>query len=46
MEICGGGGGGRLNLAQASGRDASKLGEALDPAKQKLSDRIIKVIMV
>ena len=35
-QICSGGGGGRLNLAQAGGRDASKLGEALDAAKQKL----------
>ncbi len=35
-KICGGGGGGRPNLAQAGGRDASKLGEALDTAKQKL----------
>ncbi|AFZ33981.1 alanyl-tRNA synthetase [Stanieria cyanosphaera PCC 7437] len=35
-KICGGGGGGRPNLAQAGGRDASKLGEALDTAKQQL----------
>ncbi|MEM9275502.1 MAG: alanine--tRNA ligase [Cyanobacteria bacterium P01_F01_bin.143] len=35
-KICGGGGGGRPNLAQAGGRDASKLEEALDTAKQKL----------
>ncbi|MDJ0678811.1 MAG: alanine--tRNA ligase [Xenococcaceae cyanobacterium MO_167.B52] len=35
-KICGGGGGGRPNLAQAGGRDGSKLGEALDTAKQKL----------
>ena len=35
-KICGGGGGGRPNLAQAGGRDASKLSEALDTAKQKL----------
>ena len=37
-KICGGGGGGRPNLAQAGGRDASKLGEALDTAKQQLID--------
>jgi alanyl-tRNA synthetase len=37
-EICGGGGGGRPNLAQAGGRDASKLDEALATAKQKLID--------
>ena len=35
-KICGGGGGGRPNLAQAGGRDASKLDEALESAKQKL----------
>ena len=35
-KICGGGGGGRPNLAQAGGRDASKLEEALDKAKQQL----------
>jgi alanyl-tRNA synthetase len=31
-KIVGGGGGGRPNLAQAGGRDASKLNEALDAA--------------
>ncbi|NET53633.1 MAG: hypothetical protein F6K09_34785, partial [Merismopedia sp. SIO2A8] len=31
-KICGGGGGGRPNLAQAGGRDASKLPEALETA--------------
>jgi alanyl-tRNA synthetase len=35
-KICGGGGGGRPNLAQAGGKDASKLNEALDTAKQQL----------
>ena len=35
-KICGGGGGGRPNLAQAGGRDVNKLGEALDTAKQQL----------
>ena len=35
-KICGGGGGGRANLAQAGGRDTSKLEEALDQAKQQL----------
>ncbi|MEL6496050.1 MAG: alanine--tRNA ligase [Cyanobacteria bacterium J06623_7] len=35
-KICGGGGGGRPNLAQAGARDASKLAEALDTAKQQL----------
>jgi alanyl-tRNA synthetase len=35
-KICGGGGGGRPNLAQAGGRDASKIDEALDTAKTEL----------
>ncbi|MEM7725584.1 MAG: alanine--tRNA ligase [Cyanobacteria bacterium P01_A01_bin.45] len=35
-KICGGGGGGRPNLAQAGGRDASKLPEALEKAKADL----------
>ncbi|MEM9212989.1 MAG: alanine--tRNA ligase [Cyanobacteria bacterium P01_F01_bin.150] len=35
-KICGGGGGGRPNLAQAGGRDASKLPEALDKAMADL----------
>jgi alanyl-tRNA synthetase len=35
-KICGGGGGGRPNLAQAGGRDASKVKEALTVAKAKL----------
>ena len=30
--ICGGGGGGRPDMAQAGGKDASKLGEALEAA--------------
>ncbi len=40
-KICGGGGGGRPNLAQAGGRDASKLEEALNTAKQKLMEGLI-----
>jgi alanyl-tRNA synthetase len=35
-KLCGGGGGGRPNLAQAGGRDASKLSEALETAKNQL----------
>jgi alanyl-tRNA synthetase len=35
-KICGGGGGGKPNLAQAGGRDASKLPEALETAKTDL----------
>lgn len=37
-KICGGGGGGRSNFAQAGGRDADKLAEALVAAKQLLTD--------
>jgi len=37
-KMCGGGGGGRPNLAQAGGRDASKLPEALEAAKSQLID--------
>ncbi|CAD5960189.1 Alanine--tRNA ligase [Planktothrix tepida] len=37
-KICGGGGGGRPNLAQAGGRDATKLKEALESAKMQLID--------
>ncbi|MCU0570504.1 MAG: alanine--tRNA ligase [Oculatellaceae cyanobacterium Prado106] len=36
-KICGGGGGGRPNLAQAGGRDASKLSEALAKAHEDLT---------
>lgn len=35
-KLCGGGGGGRPNFAQAGGRDASKLVEALESAQQQL----------
>jgi alanyl-tRNA synthetase len=35
-KICGGGGGGRPNMAQAGGRDASKLPEALESARTQL----------
>jgi alanyl-tRNA synthetase len=35
-KICGGGGGGRPNLAQAGGREVEKLPEALDKARQDL----------
>lgn len=35
-KICGGGGGGRPNLAQAGGRDADKLPEALESARKEL----------
>ncbi|AFY71341.1 alanyl-tRNA synthetase [Thalassoporum mexicanum PCC 7367] len=39
-KICGGGGGGRPNLAQAGGRDASKLPEALASARTQLKDAL------
>ncbi|MEA5536131.1 alanine--tRNA ligase [Crocosphaera sp. XPORK-15E] len=39
-KICGGGGGGRPNLAQAGGRDPSKLKEALETAKQQLIEAL------
>ncbi|MNL55234.1 Alanine--tRNA ligase [compost metagenome] len=32
--VCGGGGGGRPDMAQAGGKDASKLGEALVKAEE------------
>jgi alanyl-tRNA synthetase len=35
-KICGGGGGGRPNLAQAGGRDPNKLTEALETARNQL----------
>ncbi len=39
-KICGGGGGGRPNLAQAGGRDASKLPEALAKAQSDLQSAL------
>ncbi|NJO21181.1 MAG: hypothetical protein HC838_15630, partial [Spirulinaceae cyanobacterium RM2_2_10] len=35
-KLCGGGGGGRPNLAQAGGREPEKLPEALAAAKEQL----------
>ncbi|MBW4651032.1 MAG: alanine--tRNA ligase [Kastovskya adunca ATA6-11-RM4] len=35
-KVCGGGGGGRPNLAQAGGRDPNKLAEALEEARNQL----------
>lgn len=37
-KMCGGGGGGKPSLAQAGGRDASKLDEALVSATQQLEE--------
>ncbi|MEH2260929.1 alanine--tRNA ligase [Nostoc sp.] len=39
-KICGGGGGGRPNLAQAGGRDASKLPDALAQAENELKSAL------
>ncbi|MCF4966451.1 alanine--tRNA ligase [Nostoc sp. CMAA1605] len=39
-KICGGGGGGRPNLAQAGGRDASKLPTALEQAQSDLNSAL------
>ncbi|MEM1426003.1 MAG: DHHA1 domain-containing protein, partial [Cyanobacteria bacterium P01_H01_bin.130] len=39
-KICGGGGGGRPNLAQAGGRDASKLPDALNTAQAQLREQL------
>ncbi len=39
-KICGGGGGGRPNLAQAGGRDAEKLPDALTTAYQELESKL------
>ncbi|MFW9264926.1 alanine--tRNA ligase [Nostoc sp. CALU 546] len=39
-KICGGGGGGRPNLAQAGGRDASKLPDALEQAESDLKSAL------
>ena len=39
-KVCGGGGGGRPNMAQAGGRDASKIDEALAKAAEVLEGQI------
>jgi alanyl-tRNA synthetase len=39
-KICGGGGGGRPNLAQAGGKDSGKLPEALETAKKQLLEAL------
>ncbi|OIP76400.1 MAG: alanine--tRNA ligase [Oscillatoriales cyanobacterium CG2_30_44_21] len=40
-KICGGGGGGRPNLAQAGGKDATKLPEALEEAETQLKHALV-----
>ena len=42
-KICGGGGGGRSNLAQAGGRDGAALDGALQAARSELSDKLLSV---
>ena len=42
-KICGGGGGGRPNLAQAGGRDGAALDGALQAARSELSDKLSSV---
>jgi alanyl-tRNA synthetase len=39
-KICGGGGGGRPNVAQAGGRETDKLPEALETAKKQLQESL------
>jgi alanyl-tRNA synthetase len=39
-KVCGGGGGGRPNLAQAGGRDPSRIGDALQTARALLEDAL------
>ena len=39
-KLCGGGGGGRPNLAQAGGRDGAALGSALEQAKSSLQQEL------
>lgn len=40
--VCGGGGGGRPNMAQAGGKDASKIEEALQKAKEVIIEQLSK----
>ena len=37
---CGGGGGGSPNMAQAGGKDASKINEAVETAKKVIAEQI------
>ena len=39
-QIVGGGGGGRPNMAQAGGKDASKIGEAIAKAKEVAAEQL------
>jgi alanyl-tRNA synthetase len=39
-EVVGGGGGGRPNVAQAGGRDASRLDEALETARRAIERQL------
>ena len=42
-KICGGGGGGRPNLAQAGGRDGAALDGALQAARSELKDKLLVI---
>lgn len=39
-QLCGGGGGGRPDMAQAGGKDASKINDALDFTKQYVESNL------
>jgi alanyl-tRNA synthetase len=39
-KLCGGGGGGRPNLAQAGGRDGAALAGALETAREELQSKL------
>ena len=41
--LCGGGGGGRPNLAQAGGKDASKIDETVTAAQQQLQAALLQL---
>ena len=40
LTACGGGGGGRPNMAQAGGKDASKIADALEKAKEIIAEQM------
>ncbi len=39
-QVCGGGGGGRPDMAQAGGKEPAKIQDALASAKQYISDNV------
>jgi alanyl-tRNA synthetase len=44
-KVTSGGGGGKANMAQGSGKDASKVGEALSLVKSAIASRISSSLM-